>query len=234
MLTGDDVDVWRIRLDLPQADLKRLSSTLSADEQARAGRFYFDRDREHFIIARGALRAILGRYLNVEPHIIRFTYAEYGKPALVAELNRDSILFNLSHSHGLGLLAVSRSRELGVDLEWIRPDMASKEIAERFFSAQEVRVLRQLPADQQDEAFFNCWTRKEAYIKAKGEGLSMPLDQFAVSLAPGERAALLSTTGDPKEASRWSMRELFPGPGFVAAIVVEGDAWKLRCWEWQQ
>lgn len=133
----------------------------------------------------------------------------------------------------MALFGLSYGREIGVDLEYIRSGFAEEQIAERFFSAQEVRVLRALSKDVQHEAFFNCWTRKEAYIKAKGEGLSMPLDRFDVSLAPGEPAALLSASGDEQELSRWALRELSPAPGFVGAVAAEGQDWELKCWEWQ-
>jgi Phosphopantetheinyl transferase len=114
----------------------------------------------------------------------------------------------------------------------MRPEVAEEQIAERFFSSCEVTALRALPAGQQTEAFFNCWTRKEAYIKARGEGLSLPLDQFGVSLVPGEPAALLHTAMAADEASRWSMIELAAGAGYKAALVVEGSGWQLRCWQW--
>jgi len=150
------------------------------------------------------------------------------------DMGARSLRFNLSHSHGLALVAVTRGREIGVDIEWVRPGMSDERIAERFFSTGEVRALRKLPERLQDEAFFNCWTRKEAYIKAKGEGLSMPLSDFEVSLRPEESAALLSTKRDPQEASRWLICELFPAPGFVAALVVETGDWKLRCLQWSE
>jgi 4'-phosphopantetheinyl transferase len=121
---------------------------------------------------------------------------------------------------------------VGIDLERIRFDLAVLEIAERFFSRRELAMLRALPTELQREAFYRCWTRKEAYIKARGEGLSLPLDQFDVSLAPGEPAAVLGTQHDPSEASRWSLRELTPAPGYFAALAVEGHDWGLTCWQW--
>jgi 4'-phosphopantetheinyl transferase len=132
----------------------------------------------------------------------------------------------------LALYALTRGRALGVDVEYVRDDLAGQEIAERFFSRQEVRALSALPADARTRAFFNCWTRKEAYIKARGEGLSLPLDQFDVSLTPGEPAALLGTRPDPQEAARWLLRELAPARGYVAALAVEGRGWRLRQWRW--
>jgi 4'-phosphopantetheinyl transferase len=233
-LDDDEVHVWRCNLDQSMSVRQGLIDTLAEDERARAARFHFDEDRNHFIVARGTLRAMLGYYLNLNPASLRFCYGEYGKPMLAKELGGESLRFNLSHSDGLALFAVTRGREIGIDLERIRPGLSDERIAERFFSTGEVRALRELPHHLQDEAFFNCWTRKEAYIKARGEGLSIPLSEFEVSLAPGESAALLSTKRDPREAARWSIRELFPAPGFVAAVVVEGSDWQLRCLQWSQ
>lgn len=232
-LASDEVHVWRGELDRSSSYVQSLLRTLTADERSRAERLYFQNDRERFIVARGILRAILSRYLDTEPSRLRFCYTDYGKPAVVKEFGGDEVCFNVSHSHGLALFAVTRGRELGVDLEWRRSGLVNDQIAEQFFSAQEIRVLHSLPRNIQDQAFFNCWTRKEAYIKAKGEGFSMPLDRFSVSLAPGEPAVLMSTEADPQEAARWSLRELFPAPGFVAAVAVKGDGWQLKCWQWQ-
>jgi 4'-phosphopantetheinyl transferase len=231
-LRGDEVHVWRARLDGPSARTRELLSALSPDERERAWRFHFTKDRDHFVVARGLLRSILGLYLGREPGQLRFGYGPHGKPYLIGENDQDGLRFNLSHSHGLALLVVARARQVGVDVERVRPDIAGDGIAERFFSPQEVARLRALPAALQAEAFFNCWTRKEAYIKARGEGLSLPLDQFDVSLAPGEPAALLATRIDAEEASRWSLMALAPGPGFAAALAAEGSGWRLKCWQW--
>jgi len=231
-LADDDVHVWRASLYLAAGHIRDLQRTLAADERRRADRFYFQKDRDRFIAAHGVLRDVLSRYLNVEPSRLRFCYSPYGKPALTGEFGGERLRFNMTHSHGLALYALTRGREIGIDLEYVRADFADEQIAERFFSPQEVAVFRALPADVQIAAFFNCWTRKEAYIKARGEGLSLPLDQFDVSLSPGEPAALMSTSADPQEASRWSLQELSPGPGYVAALAVEGHSWRLKCWQW--
>jgi 4'-phosphopantetheinyl transferase len=151
---------------------------------------------------------------------------------LARKANHGELGFNLAHSHELALYAITRGREVGIDLERIRSNLVDEQIAERFFSPREVVVLRGLPTHRQREAFFNCWTRKEAYVKAKGQGLSIPLDQFDVSLAPGEPAALLSTQWHPQEASRWSLQKLNPGCGYVAALAVEGHDWQVKCWQW--
>jgi 4'-phosphopantetheinyl transferase len=229
----DEVHVWLLALDQPPSYVQSLKAILSADERDRAGRFHFQKDHDHYVVGRGTVRTILGRYLGAGPSRLRFCYTYYGKPALEKEFEGESLRFNLSHSHGLALLGVTRDREIGVDIERIRPGISEEGIAERFFSDKEVRALRGLPGDLQDVGFFNCWTRKEAYIKAKGEGLSMPLAIFDVSLVPGEPAALLETRGDPLESARWSLRELAAPPDFAAAIAVEGGDWDLMCWRWR-
>ena len=232
VLACDEVHVWRATLDQTPSQIQSFLQNLAPDEQARAERFHFERDREHFVVARGVLRAILGAYLNRAPECVSFCYSSHGKPALAGESDKDAFRFSVSHSHGVALYAVTRGREVGIDLERIRFDLAVAEIAEQFFSRREVAMLRALPTDVQQQAFFRCWTCKEAYIKARGEGLSLPLDQFDVSLVPGERAAVLGTQRDPSEASRWSLQELTPAPGYAAAIAVKGHGWRLTCWQW--
>lgn len=233
-LGRDDVHVWRAPLDVKALLLQALQQTLSSDEQVRADRFHFQRDREHFIVSRGLLRTILGRYLGMEPSRLQFCYGRQGKPALESEPGRNAVSFNISHSAGIALFAFTRGRRIGVDIERIRNHLADGMVAERFFSPREVAVLRGLPEALQPEAFFNCWTRKEAYIKARGDGLFLLLDSFDVSLAPGEPAVLLSTKGDPHEASRWSLQKLDPGADYVAALAVEGRDWRLKCWRWAE
>ena len=221
-LRADEVHVWLARLDEYSVD--SLRSLLTADELARADRFHFDKDRNHYTVARGLLRKLLASYLALEPAGLRFSYAEKGKPALEgSQLN-----FNLAHSHGMAVYAFALGREVGIDLEFIREDLADEKIAERFFSQSEIDVLTKLPLELRKQAFFDCWTRKEAYIKARGEGLSMPLDEFDVSLAPGAEAALLRNHKDPEEVRRWSMRSLAVPAGYVAALVASGHDWKAK------
>lgn len=231
-LPGGEVHVWRASLECAGPLLLSLRATLAPDEQARAARFHFRKDRDHFTAARGLLRAILARYSGREPARLRFGSGPYGKPFLEGERGPGGLRFNVSHAGGLALFALARGREVGVDLERVRDDFEHLEIAGRFFSAREVEALRALPPEARTRAFFNCWARKEAYIKARGEGLSHPLHAFDVTLAPGEEAALTRTGNDPSEAARWAMRELFPGPGFQAAVVAEGGPFRLSCWQW--
>jgi 4'-phosphopantetheinyl transferase len=232
MPAAGEVFVWCAGLDRPDAQIESLRRILSDDERGRADRFHFDKDRRHFTAARGILRTILGGCLDVAPRLVRFSYSEYGKPSLAAGQPCAALRFNVSHSGGLALFAVAAGRELGIDIELIRPDVEHEQIAERFFSPREVMVLKALPERLRAEAFFNCWTRKEAYIKARGEGLSFPLDMFDVAFRPGEPASLIQTLGDPREAERWRLDELRPGAGYVAAIAAEGKDWSLDCWRW--
>jgi 4'-phosphopantetheinyl transferase len=229
----DEVHVWRASLNPPASQIQALRRVLTADERARAERFYFPKHRDRFAVARGVLRTILGRYLGITPDQLQFTYNQYGKPSLT---EAHPLRFNLSHSHTLALCAVTCDREVGVDLEHIRPDPNDNRtrIARRFFSAREVLAFEALHESLRDRAFFSCWTRKEAFIKAKGKGLSLPLGQFDVSVHPEEPAALLHTKWDPQEAALWSLQDLHPGPGYAAALAVEGAPWRLRCWQWPE
>jgi 4'-phosphopantetheinyl transferase len=232
-LRTDEVHVWRARLNLAAARLEGLWQTLVEEELSRALRFHTRKDRDRFIAARGLLRSIVGRYLGIGPGEVRLCYGEQGKPRLAGHDGPEAIRFNLAHSEDVALYAVTRGREIGVDVERIRPELAREPLAERFFSRREGSTLRALPVDQQAEAFFACWTRQEAYLKARGQGLlALPLDQFDVSLAPGEPAALLRVQGDEQEPLRWSLRHLSPEQGYAAALAVEGCGWRLRCWQW--
>lgn len=228
VLSENDVHVWRADLNLPAWRLKPVAQTLSSDEQQRAERFYFEQDRKHFIAGRGLLRTILGRYLDLEPSKLQFSYSSRGKPALVNTNSTETLYFNLSHSNGLALYAVTRSRSIGIDLEHVRPMPDAEKLAKRFFSAHEYAVISTLLPEQKQDAFFNAWTRKEAYLKATGDGLA-GLEQVEVSLIPGEPAALLSIQGNQQATSRWSLYQLTPAPNYVAALAVEGHGWHLEC-----
>lgn len=194
--------------------------------------FHFARDRRRFVVSRGVLRAILGYYLAVGPNRLEFRYNEYGKPYLADKYGGCLLQFNVAHSQELVLYAFTRDREIGIDIEYIRPISDTEQIAKRFFSIEENTALQTIPTHLKLEAFFTCWTRKEAYIKAKGRGLSMPLDQFDVSVTPGERAELLSTRPDPQEANRWTLQALLPGQGYVGAVAVGGRDLQIQCCDW--
>lgn len=212
-LKDGDIHLWLASLNQP--NLPMLKSLLAPDELQKATRFYFAKDKNAYIAARGLLRKLLASYLNRDPAALHFDYNTFGKPFLPPPTE---LTFNLSHSFELVLYAVGRNVVLGVDIEHIRPVNEFWDIARGYFSKNEVAMLQTVPEGQQLEAFYNCWTRKEAFIKAKGEGLSMPLNQFDVTLIPGEPARLLETRGTPDEAGQWQLESFIPQTGYVAAL----------------
>jgi 4'-phosphopantetheinyl transferase len=218
-LRKDEVHVWKVDLSAPGPDLH----VLSGDEHERAARFHFEKDRQHFKASRSALRIVLGRCLNLPPGSLEFGQTEFGKPFLTNP-EAAGVLFNLSHSGEVALIAVAREREVGVDVEFMRADFATNEVAEHFFSVAEIYTLSGLEPHLRTQAFFNCWTRKEAYVKARGEGLSMPLDVFDVTLAPDVSAAMLSNRVDRSEPARWIFQNLHIAPDYAGALVVEALA----------
>lgn len=225
-VTPREVHLWQIHLIAPDDEILRSRSVLSLDEIQRADRFYFDKHRRRFIVAHAAMRAILSSYLNVLPADVAFTNGAKGKPALADELETSGIRFNLSHSGDYALLAVTRNSCLGVDIEFINHDFGTEEIATRFFSRGEIESLRAVPSAERSTAFFSCWTRKEAYIKAVGDGLSIPLDSFDVAFAPGVQPALLRVQVPAHQD--WKMYDLAAPEGYKAALVVEGDHHQLQ------
>jgi 4'-phosphopantetheinyl transferase len=212
--------------------MKNLQGVLSHDELERAGRFKFDRDNRRFVVSRGLLRDVLSRYAGIDPALLRFTYGPKGKPGLETTPPNTGLHFNLSHAHELMMIAISVDTPLGIDVEYVRelPDL--DDIARGFFSASEYSDLRRTPRTQRTEAFFNCWTRKEAYVKAIGDGLSAPLDRFDVTLTPGEPARIRGFAGDPANATRWSLYHLEPEPGYVGALAVKGNSWNIQARRW--
>ena len=231
-LAAGEAHVWRASLALGAEELRRLHALLSDDERVRAARFRYDVHRERFIAGRGTQRLLLARYLGVDPAAIRYRFAAHGKPALDGPEAASGLRFNVSNAEDGLLVALVLDREVGVDLEPVHRVVDRDAVARRFFSVPENQVYDTIPEAQRDAAFFTCWTRKEAYIKAVGDGLTMPLDCFDVTLRPGEPARLLATRGDPSQAARWTLRELDPGPGWLGALVVEGAAPELRLFDW--
>lgn len=224
-----EVHVWLAMTTWGPGGGRRLG-VLSPEEVERAARFHFDRDRERFVRARAVLRTLLGRYLGADPAGLHFRLNEYGKPALAGEWEDSGISFNLSHSDEVVLYAFARGREVGVDVERVRPEFAGEDIAARFFAAPEVEALRRTPAEARAAAFFSCWTRKEAYVKARGGGLSLPLDGFAVSVDAAAREVALSVFGHAEVGERWTIIGLIPAAGYVAALAAEGDVRNLNFW----
>jgi 4'-phosphopantetheinyl transferase len=228
-LSEDEVQVWRVDLDAIRGDESRWQKMLSSDESARASRFHFPADRQRYVAARAMLRTILAGYLETDAKCVSFAYSQREKPSL-GPAHVDGVTFNISHSGGIALLAFARKREIGIDVEQVRYDFDVEAIARRFFSAREQEQLAAFPKEKQFDSFFRCWTRKEAYIKATGDGLSLPLHQFDVSIVPENGDALLSTRPDNSEAGLWSLREIPGGAGYVAALCVRGRGWQLKDW----
>ena len=226
----DEIHVWRAFLNIAPSWVKSLSQVLSTDESERAERFRFQRDRQDFIVTRALLRILVGRYLRRDPNQVQFSYGTYGKPSLAGEGDQ-ALRFNLSHSQGLALYAFTRGRQIGVDVECVRENRDTEAIAERFFSTQEIVAIESLPEPIKQRAFFACWTRKEAYLKARGDGLSGAMDSFSVSVNPGEPAVFLNAQNDPQESSRWSLAALDPDSRYIGALAVEGWHWRLLCWQ---
>jgi 4'-phosphopantetheinyl transferase len=226
------VHLWRAFLDLQGPALERLFGTLADDERVRAERFRLPEGRARFTAARGVLRDILGRYTGAEPASLQFGYQPSGKPFLLAGTGAGELQFNLSHSKGMGLYGVTLGRPVGVDIELVRQGAEFSRIAERFFTSKEAEALRNCPAHIQAEAFFLCWTRKEAFIKATGRGFALGLGSFEVSIEPGDSDALLGTSGDPAALERWRLADVDAAAGFAAAVAVEHRELALSCWEW--
>ena len=232
ILNGDGVHVWRIALDLPRHRVADLAAHLSGEEQARADKFLVEEARRRFVVSHGATRSILSRYLGLRAEELRFVTGERGKPNLVAIAGAPAICFSLSHSGEVALCAVAEGREVGVDVEQIRPVPAWREITARHFSAGERQALRSLAEDQAREAFFHGWTRKEAYSKALGEGVSQRWTAFTVSLQPGAAAEVVNAAPDEPVDGPFTLCPLAPGPGYVAAVAAQGVGWRLSCWRW--
>lgn len=211
------VHLWRRALHASAAELNSCYRLLSKEEQERALRFRIERPRKDFVLTRGTLRLLLARYLSTTAEEVSLRNSPNGKPFLEGE---NDLCFNVSHTDGLALMAFAKRRAIGVDVENLERETEVAQLAERFFSPTERQALRQLSGEKLKQAFFRCWTRKEAYIKAKGDGLSLPLDQFDVSIAAGDRDALLATRPDPVESDRWMLSDVFLGPGYTAAVAV--------------
>jgi 4'-phosphopantetheinyl transferase len=222
----------RAPLEAPDERLEQLRAVLSPDELARADRFKLGVHRRRFAVARGFLRGVLAHHLATDPRQIRFAYGPQGKPRLDGAPSQ--LRFNLSHSGELAVVALSRGLEVGVDVERIREQVNLEGIARRFFAPAEAADLLARPPAEQAQAFFRCWTRKEAFIKAKGGGLSIPLSQFRVTLGSDEGAALVDVDWDPGEMRRWRLLAFSPGAGFAgAAIAASHPGLHLTRFEWE-
>ena len=221
-LTDTQVHVWRASLDLPDEVVRSLESLLSKDELLRASRFSFERIQRRFVVRRGQLRSVLALYLGEDPRSLRFEYGPQDKPRLVGEPAWENLSFNTTHSYDMALFAVAHCREVGIDLEKIRDDFEHAEIANRHFAPSEAANLEAEPLESRLPLFFDYWTCKEAWIKAMGGGLSIPLNQFEIRLEPGESRARVVSLSLPVLDAQWFVHRLRVAPGYAAALAVEG------------
>ena len=225
-LGSRQVDIWRAWLDVEPQETARFFSFLTVEERSRANRFVFSRDRDRFVVARGTLRQLAGAYLRTSPADLRLEAGPYGKLTFV---DHPHLRFNLAHSSGLGLYVFTMEREVGIDIERIQDEFASELIAERYFSIIERNELRGLPMEMRVKAFFLCWTRKEAFVKAIGQGLQIPLDSFDVSVSPNQPAKLRC-----EQEGHWTMRSFYAAENYIGSTVIEGDPQSVRFWDFQR
>jgi 4'-phosphopantetheinyl transferase len=230
--SSNEVHVWRAFLNQTRLQREKLLKFLSADELARAAKFHFESDRNRYILARGILRTILGHYLSKSPDLLHFEYTSHGKPKLSTNAGYDALDFNLTHSGEFAMYAIAKRRNIGIDIEKIRSDIAIAQIADKFFSPPEISFLQGIDKDKLPDVFFQLWTRKEAFIKATGNGFSLPIEHVDVSLTSERILSPIILSGNYKENAHWYVQDLFPGKGYTAAMVVEGSDWELSCWNY--
>ena len=230
-LYKDEVHVWLASYKMFHAQLPELRDLLNIDEAKKAARFYFEKDRERFIVTHGLLRKLLSGYANISPAQLDFQYSAYGKPALASHVQKEPLHFNLSHTQDLIVYAFTYTRNVGIDIEYIRADIEYERLASHYFSPFEQAELQHLPLSQRQQAFFNCWTRKEAYIKARGLGLSLALDSFDVTVRSDAPVKLLASRESAQETARWRFASLPMHSNYAGTVAVEGQSWQMRCWQ---
>ena len=225
-LTQDEVQLWSAFADLPSERVGEFEEGLTAEERERSRRFVFQRDRRRSVVSRGFLRALLSCYSGLPAQSIPIEYGDKGKP----QWPGGGLHFNVSHSENLIVIGLTRVCPLGVDVEHLRLVSEAESIAERFFSAAEAQVFCDAPPHLKPQTFFNCWTRKEAYVKAVGDGLHIPLDSFEVTLRPGESPMMSTLDGNVERAAGWSVYHLEPAPGYVGALVMNTGRLPIQAW----
>ena len=224
VLHKTDVHLWVIPLDIDPQEREKLVTLLSPEEKKRAEKFYFDRDRNRYIVARARLRTLLGQYLSVQPQRLIFGYNVFGKPFLVSPVFRETVQFNLSHSHDWGLIGITTAGPIGVDIEKIKSSIEADTIGKRFFAKGEVEVLSAAPSSKKLDIFFSCWTRKEAFIKAIGKGLTFSLQDFEINPRPEEKYPKLQFLKPSAEGENlWKLFAFEPVDGFKAAVAVRSQ-----------
>ncbi|MCC6456961.1 MAG: 4'-phosphopantetheinyl transferase superfamily protein [Caldilineaceae bacterium] len=231
-LREDEVHLWLVPLQIAATEIDALMQILSSDERVRATRFHFARDQRRFIAARGTLKRILGKYLGLAPQEVEFRYGPHGKPTIHTQAEDGALRFNLSHAHELALVAVTHAREVGVDIEHSARAVDANGIVERFFASHEQTMYESVAPGERQELFLRYWTCKEAFAKATGQGLSLPLKQIEILLTPESPARLASTVDDAPSGRRWTLQELRPSDEQFGALVVEGAGdFKIEFWQ---
>ena len=225
------IDIWRTRIDLPKNEIESYATTLSEEEKERAARFTFPNKYEEYVVSRGLLRKVLSHVLKQAATEFQFEYTESKKPYLLQKYFDQTLSFNISHSHGQALVAVSLNRNIGIDIEKIRAEVEYEKLALRFFSAAEHHQLMQIPADERARSFFAIWTRKEAFVKAIGKGIAFGLSEFDVNISPEEPPVMLATRWNPEDVSLWSMATIDTENNFMATLATDGGDFQLRCWQ---
>ena len=233
-MENGDVHIWLVPLDTRATCLQFLMASLSSGEVTRADRFRFAADRDRFVARRGMLRRILCQYIDTKPERFDYVLGPQGKPALAEPFADHPLRFNISHSGGQAVYAVTSHADVGVDVEQIDPARADAQVANQFFAPEEVASLQTLDAERWVEGFFNCWTRKEAYIKAVGGGLSIPLDAFVVSLLPSEPTELKRIDAEARPYARWTLQSLDCGRDFKGCVAIEGETCRVHYRSWQE
>jgi len=229
--TETEVHVWTVLVSKSSDFLPDLQCLLSPEERAAAARFVYPADRVRYTVAHGILRRILGEYLSLPPEELKFEVSQHGKPALASRTGQPSLNFNLAHSGDVVVYGVTRSRLVGIDVEEIRSEIEVMDLARHQFSKAEADALEALDESERIDAFFRCWTRKEAYLKARGEGLGYPLNHFSVSVGGAEKPALLWVKDEPNAGEKWSLFHLNSPPGYMGAAMVEGTSVELRLFQ---
>jgi 4'-phosphopantetheinyl transferase len=225
------IDVWRTQIDLPEDEIDSYVATLSQEEQDRAARFTFPDKYEEYVVSRGLLRKALAHVLKQPATEFQFEYTDSKKPYLPIKYANKTVSFNISHSHGQALVAISLDRNIGIDIEKIRSDVEYEKLALRFFSEAEHHELMQISADERARSFFAIWTRKEAFVKAIGKGIAFGLSEFDVNISPEEPPVMLATRWNPEDVSLWSMATIDAENNFMATLATDGGEFQLRHWQ---
>ena len=230
IISSNEVHVWRLYQEKTNSQIETLQGILSPDELARSEKFHFEKDRKKFILTRGILRKLLGSYLGKNPQQIRFNYTSFGKPFLAIDSENNNLSFNLSHSGELVLYAITRNQKIGIDIEQIRDHTDVMAIAKRFFSPAEIGEMEKANEKNCTELFFRYWTRKEAFVKALGKGVSFPMERLDVSLL-NKFSPIIKSTAENNETACLNVQDLLPGDGYLAAIATEVNDADISCWQ---